>query len=102
VSQGNGQGKNAKKKINEMVREKRTWEINGERVREIIVEMVWHKKVKDMAKEKVKEMAFDLAQNMFKDHYEKLCPRQLDYPTSRTPKQLIHNCIATVPWKYDK
>lgn len=57
-----------------MVRENRTRETDGERVKEIIVKMVWHKKVKDMAKEKVKEMAFDLAQNMFKDHYEKLCP----------------------------
>ncbi len=35
-------------------------------------------------------------------HYEKLCPRQLNYLTTRVPKQLIYNCIATVPWKYDK
>jgi hypothetical protein len=34
-------------------------------------------------------------------HYEKLCPLQVDYPTIRTPKQLIYNYIAIVPWKYD-
>jgi hypothetical protein len=35
-------------------------------------------------------------------HYEKLCPRQLDYLTTRAPKQLIYNYITIVPWKYDK
>ncbi len=43
----------------------------------------------------------DLFQKNF-HHYEKLCPQQLDYPTTRAPKQLIYNYIATVPWKYDK
>jgi hypothetical protein len=37
-----------------------------------------------------------------RSHYEKLCPWQLDYLTTKVPKQLICNCIATVPWKYDK
>jgi hypothetical protein len=31
-----------------------------------------------------------------------LCLQQLDYPTTRVPKQLIHNYITTIPWKYDK
>ncbi len=35
-------------------------------------------------------------------HYEKLCPRQLDYLTTRASKQLIYNYITIVPWKYDK
>jgi hypothetical protein len=35
-------------------------------------------------------------------HYEKLCPRQLNYLTTRAPKQLIYNCITIVPWKYNK
>jgi hypothetical protein len=35
-------------------------------------------------------------------HYEKLCPQQLNYPTTRAPKQLIYNYIVTIPWKYDK
>jgi len=35
-------------------------------------------------------------------HYVKLCPWQLDHPITRAPKQLIYNCIATIPWKYDK
>jgi hypothetical protein len=34
--------------------------------------------------------------------YEKLCPWQQDYPTTRAPKQLIYKCIAIVSWKYDK
>jgi hypothetical protein len=34
-------------------------------------------------------------------HYEKLCPRQLDYHT-KAPKQLIYNYIAITLWKYDK
>jgi hypothetical protein len=34
--------------------------------------------------------------------YEKLCLWQLDYPTTKAPKQLIYNCIANIPWKYDK
>jgi hypothetical protein len=51
-----------------MVRKKKTRETNGEKVGEIIAEMVWDKKVRDMAKEKAEEMVFDLAQNMFKDH----------------------------------
>ncbi len=29
-------------------------------------------------------------------------PQQLDYCTTRVPKQLIYNYIATIPWKYDK
>ncbi len=32
----------------------------------------------------------------------KLCPQQLNYLTTRVPKQLIYNCITIVPWKYDK
>jgi hypothetical protein len=35
-------------------------------------------------------------------HYEKLCSEQLDYPTIRASKQLIYNCITTIPWKYNK
>jgi hypothetical protein len=31
-----------------------------------------------------------------------LGPWQLDHPTTGAPKQLIYNCIATVPWKYYK
>jgi hypothetical protein len=27
---------------------------------------------------------------------------QLDYHTTKVPKQLIYNCIVTIPWKYDK
>jgi hypothetical protein len=34
--------------------------------------------------------------------YEKLCLRHLDYPITKASKQLIYNCIATIPWKYDK
>jgi hypothetical protein len=37
-----------------------------------------------------------------KKHYEIFCLRQLDYLTTKVPKQLICNCIAIVPWKYDK
>jgi len=33
-------------------------------------------------------------------HYEKLCPRQLDYPTTKVPKQLIYNYTIVSPWKY--
>ncbi len=32
-------------------------------------------------------------------HFEKLCPRQLNYPTTRAPKQLIWNCITIIQWK---
>jgi hypothetical protein len=35
-------------------------------------------------------------------HYEKLCLRQLNYPTTKAPKKLIYNYIAIVPWNYDK
>ncbi len=35
-------------------------------------------------------------------HYEKLCPQQLDYLRIRALKQLIYNSIVTIPWKYDK
>ncbi len=28
--------------------------------------------------------------------------QQLNYPTTRAPKQLIYNCITIVPWKYNK
>jgi len=35
-------------------------------------------------------------------HYEKLCLRQLDCPTTKAPNHLTYNCIATIPWKYDK
>ncbi len=41
-------------------------------------------------------------QQIKEDHYEKLCPQQLDYPTTIAPEQLIYNCITTIPWKYDK
>jgi hypothetical protein len=37
-----------------------------------------------------------------KKNYEKLCMWQLNYLTTKVPKQLIYNCITTVPWKYDK
>jgi len=37
-----------------------------------------------------------------KKHYEKLCPRQLDYFTTKVPKQLIYKCITTIPWEYNK
>ncbi len=30
-------------------------------------------------------------------HYEKLCSRQLGYFTTKAPKQLIYNYIATIP-----
>jgi hypothetical protein len=35
-------------------------------------------------------------------HYENLCMWQLNYPTTKAPKQLIYNYIAIVPWKYNK
>jgi hypothetical protein len=41
-------------------------------------------------------------QYFINNHYDKLCPRQLDYPTTRVPKQQIYNHIAIVPWKYNK
>jgi hypothetical protein len=35
-------------------------------------------------------------------HYENLCLQQLDCLITRAPKQLIYNCITTIPWKYNK
>ncbi len=47
------------------------------------------------------KLTFFVCINFF-SHYEKLCLRQLDCPTTRAPKQLIYNYIATIPWKYNK
>jgi hypothetical protein len=35
-------------------------------------------------------------------HYEKLCSLQPHCPTTKAPKQVIYNYIATIPWKYEK
>jgi hypothetical protein len=55
-----------------------------------------------LSKESLSRMDTQLPLKAKNSHYEKLCPQQLDYPTTKAPKQLIYNYISIVPWKYDK
>jgi hypothetical protein len=33
-------------------------------------------------------------------HYEKSCPKQIDFPITKVAKKLIYNYVTIVLWKY--